>query len=125
MVSESDKFLLENLSFDSCSFENFGWEQEYSTEITVPSEEIPWADIMQQLELPVSGDEENDFNSILETIKEKIRNSPSKYDLNYYKWLAEHTYRVFMSLDKNSEEFNYSDFILDSEFEEFVNLAAS
>ena len=123
MVSESDKFLLESLSFNNCSG-NYQ-EQDCPADDTNSCQDLPWADIMQQLELPVSGDEEEDFNTILETINDRIKKAQSKYDLNYYKWLAEHTYRVFMSLDRDYEEYDYSDFILDSEFEEYVNLAAS
>jgi len=89
----------------------------------VSKNDYPWADIMKQLEIPVSGDEEEDFNIILETIREKINDSQSKYDLNYYEWLMEHTYRVFMSLDETHEEYKDSDFILDDDFEEFLNLA--
>jgi len=89
----------------------------------VSKNDLPWADIMKQLEIPVSGDEEEDFNKILETIREKINASQSKYDLNYYEWLMEHTYRVFVSLDATHEEYKDSDFILDGDFEEFLNLA--
>jgi len=125
MVFDSDDFLLSNLSFDEyCDEILFEKKLNNSYEIEI-NEDLPWADIMRQLEITVSGNAEDDFNNILDEIHNKIRCAKSKYDMNYYKWLVEHTYRVFMSLDNNYEEYKYSDFILDSEFEEFVNFAAS
>ena len=88
-------------------------------------QDLPWADIMQQLEIPVSGNEEEDFNDIVDEIRNKIYTAKSKYDLNYYEWLIEHTYRVFTTKDETCGEYKFSDFILDNEFEEFVNLAVS
>lgn len=81
--------------------------------------DLPWSDIMRQLELPVSGNEEDDFNNIMDEIRNKIENVSSKYDLNYYEWLMDHTYRVFMSLDETHEEYKESDFFYDTDISEF------
>lgn len=121
----SGEFFLEKLSFYEYYDDNFYLEQLEQKDVPTQKEDLPWADIMQQLEIPISGNEEDDFNDILDEIRNKINSAKSKYDLNYYEWLIEHTYRVFTTLDESCEEYKYSDFILDSEFEEFVNLAAS
>lgn len=70
-----------------------------------PEGNVPWADIMRQLELKCSGDEEEDFNNIMEEIKFQIENAQTQYDLNYYQWLMEHTHRLFLSLEDAKEEY--------------------
>ena len=70
-----------------------------------PEGNIPWADIMRQLELKQTGDEEEDYNSIMDEIMFQIEHAQSQYDLNYYEWLMEHTNRLFMSLGDANEEY--------------------
>ena len=55
---------------------------------------------MEQLQLQMTGNEQQDFNNIMEEIQFQIDNAQSQYDLNYYEWLMEHTSRLFMSLDE-------------------------
>lgn len=64
-----------------------------------PEGNVPWSDIMKQLQLLCTGNEEEDFNNIMEEIQFQIDNAQTQYDLNYYQWLMEHTTRLFMSLD--------------------------
>lgn len=64
-----------------------------------PEGNVPWSDIMKQLQLHCTGEEEEDFNNIMEEIQFQIDNAQTQYDLNYYQWLMEHTARLFMSLD--------------------------
>lgn len=70
-----------------------------------PEGNIPWADIMRQLQLKCTGDEEEDFNNIMEEIFFQIDNAKTQYDLNYYQWLMEHTHRLFLSLEDAQEEY--------------------
>lgn len=125
MVFCSGDFFVENSSFYEYYDDNFYLEQLEQKDDITEKEDLPWADIMQQLEIPVSGNEEDDFNNIMDEIRNKIHTAKSKYDLNYYEWLIEHTYRVFTTMDETCKEYKFSDFILDNEFEEFVNLAVS
>lgn len=74
-----------------------------------PEGNIPWGDIMRQLELKQTGDEEEDYNSIMDEIMFQIEHAQSQYDLNYYEWLMEHTNRLFMSLGDASEEYYTED----------------
>lgn len=70
----------------------------------------PWSDIMRQLELQQTGEEDDDYNNIMEEILFQIENAQSQYDLNYYEWLLEHTNRLFMSTeDSNTEYFHNED----------------
>lgn len=70
-----------------------------------PEGNIPWADIMKQLQLQCTGNEEEDYNNIMEEIEFQIQHAQTQYDLNYYQWLMEHTTRLFMSLDDVNEEY--------------------
>ena len=83
---------------------NFGEQVVESQKTDVDREpdgsNVPWADIMEQLQLQMTGNEEEDFNNIMEEIQFQIDNAQSQYDLNYYEWLMEHTSRLFMSLDE-------------------------
>lgn len=68
-----------------------------------PEGNIPWADIMRQLQLKCTGDEEEDFNNIMEEIQFQMEHAQTQYDYNYYEWLMEHTTRLFMSLEDAQE----------------------
>lgn len=70
-----------------------------------PQGNVPWSEIMEQLQLLCTGDEEEDFNNIVEEIGFQLKNAQTQYDYNYYKWLLEYTYRVFMSLEDAEEEY--------------------
>lgn len=70
-----------------------------------PEGNIPWSEIMQQLQLECTGNEEEDFNNVIEEIRFQIKHAQSQYDLNYYKWLMEYTYRIFMSAEDAREEY--------------------
>ncbi len=70
-----------------------------------PEGNIPWADIMNQLDLKCTGDEEEDFNNIMEELQFQIDNAQSQYDLHYYEWLMDQTNRLFMSLDDAEKEY--------------------
>ena len=70
-----------------------------------PEGNVPWSEIMEQLQLQCTGNEEEDFNNILDELHFQIDNAPTQYDLNYYKWLLDYTYRVFMSVEDAREEY--------------------
>lgn len=78
-----------------------------------PEGNIPWADIMKQLQLRCTGDEEEDFNNIMEEIQFQIDHAQTQYDLNYYEWLMDHTTRLFMSLDDAEENYQEQTYDLD------------
>lgn len=69
---------------------------------------MPWSEIMNQLQLKPTGDEEEDFNNIMDEIRFQIDNAQSQYDLNYYEWLMEHTSRMFME-QQDAEELYSND----------------
>ncbi len=70
-----------------------------------PEGNVPWSAIMKQLQLLCTGNEEDDFNNIMEEIEFQIAHAQTKYDYNYYNWLMEHTMRLFMSIDDVNKEY--------------------
>ena len=70
-----------------------------------PEGNVPWGDIMRQLQLNCTGNEEEDFNNIMEEIQFQIDHAQTQYDYNYYQWLMEHTSRLFMSLEDTQEAY--------------------
>ncbi|MCR5261479.1 MAG: hypothetical protein K6C94_06530 [Candidatus Gastranaerophilales bacterium] len=70
-----------------------------------PEGNVPWNEIMEQLQLECTGNEEEDFNNILDEINFQINNAQTQYDMNYYKWLLDYTYRVFMSVEDARQEY--------------------
>ena len=89
-------------------FVSFGLKKNFSLDVMqygkihydlIPEEELPWSDIMRQLEIPISGVQEDDFENIIDAIKGKIEGA-SLEDLAYYEWLVDHTYRIFINYGK-------------------------
>ena len=76
---------------------------------TNPKGNLPWSDVMRQLQLKCTGDEEEDFNNIMDEIQFQIDNAQTQYDLNYYQWLMEHTQRLFLSLDDTQDQYLIDD----------------
>ena len=68
---------------------------------------------MKQLQLRCTGDEEEDFNNIMEEIQFQIDHAQTQYDLNYYEWLMDHTTRLFMSLDDVQQRYEEETYDLD------------
>ncbi len=71
-----------------------------------PEGNVPWSQIMQQLQLLCSGDEEEDFNNIMEEIQFQMENAQSQYDYNYYSWLFDYTTKMFSSQENVSADYN-------------------
>lgn len=71
-----------------------------------PEGNVPWSQIMQQLQLHCTGDEEEDFNNIMEEIQFQMENAQSQYDYNYYSWLFDYTTKLFSSQEEEQKEYS-------------------
>lgn len=71
-----------------------------------PEGNVPWSEIMRQLQLICSGDEEEDFNNIMEEIQFQMENAQSQYDYNYYSWLFDYTTKMFSSQENISSDYS-------------------
>ncbi len=71
-----------------------------------PEGNVPWSQIMQQLQLLCTGDEEEDFNNIMEEIQFQMEHAQSQYDYNYYSWLFDYTTKLFSSQEDAQGEYS-------------------
>ena len=69
-----------------------------------PEGNVPWSEIMRQLQLHCTGNEEDDFNNIMEEIQFQMEHAQSQYDYNYYSWLFDYTMKMFSEQENEQTE---------------------
>ena len=56
---------------------------------------FPWAEIMYELGLIPSGDEDEDYNAIMQELDYRLQYAESEDDIHYYTWLQTETDEIF------------------------------
>lgn len=72
----------------------------------------PWANIMYQLGLIPSGDEDDDYSTIMQELEYRMQYAESEDDIYYYTWLQRETDEIFGGYIPENEENEYDDMFL-------------
>ncbi len=83
--------------------------------------DLPWADVMYQLGLTPTGDEEEDYNTIIEEIDYQLENAQSEYDVSYYTWLRSDVDEIFSGYNPVTADNNFENMFIGATQLAYVN----